>query len=78
MPWHPHQWPKIQAGGIINFGYLILSIERGFEVNERFSLVNESFLSGRVYNRPQIPVYLLDKYPESEWAPFLKKLLEGT
>ena len=84
----PQQWPEIHEGGIINFKYLIITIDESMPLQvmdsqfdrirayERSSLVGDSFLSGRVYNRPSIPAYLLDKYPESEWAPYLRRLLK--
>ena len=84
----PQQWPEIHEGGIINFRYLIITIDESMPLEvmdsqydrikayERSSLVWDSFLSGRVYNRPPIPAYLLDKYPESDWAPYLQRLVD--
>ena len=88
MSSRPDQWPEIHAGGIINFGYVIFTIDlsipsqelddqdKRIKIFKRSFLEGDSFVSGRVYNRPSMPAYLLDKYPESEWAPYLRQLLE--
>ena len=86
MTFRPDQWTEIHAGGIINFGYMIFTIDLSIpsqEVDDPDKLIKifkrsflewESFISGRVYNRPSIPAYLLDKHPNSEWAPYLRQI----
>jgi hypothetical protein len=88
MPSYPHQWPEIQDGGIINFEYLILTYNRKSPSGEwasfsdwvkaykRSLLTGDRFLSDYEYYRPSIPAYLLNKYPNSEWALDLRQLIK--
>ncbi len=87
LPSHPHQWPEIHEGGIINLEYLILTFDddiasRGpgppsnwIKAYKRSLLTGDRFLSDCEYFRPSIPAYLLEKYPNSARSPCLRRLI---
>ncbi len=74
-------WPWEPKEGVFDFGYLLFQVDPGeggagwqvtFQNPSRLS--DATPLSGRTYNRPPLPVYFLEKYPESGWAPVLRHL----
>ena len=85
FPWSmkPKTWPVMEEGGIYNFGYLILTYEvrrttpaHIVKAYNYQSLEGQSFLSGTEYCRPLLPQHFIERYPDSEWTPYLRRLLK--
>jgi hypothetical protein len=74
-------WPWDPREGVFDLGYLVFQVRpregaEGWQVTfqNHPALSDATFLSGHTYTRPPLPRYFLEKYPESEWAPVLRRL----
>ena len=67
--------------GVYNFGYNIFvwgswNVNRGeIHYYNRARVDGESFVYSKAYHRPYVEEYLLQRYPESGWAPILRQLI---
>lgn len=86
----PEPWPELEEGGIYNFGYLVLAPvlppKDRWDIRVRAihceSLIDPPPLVGlepyQLYKhyRSPVPQYFIEKYPDNEWTPYLRRLLE--
>ena len=75
-------WIELDTNGIGNFEYLILSPTLGGDYSDCRGNYYESLegirasseLNNYKYYRHPVPRYFLNKFPDSEWAPYLRQL----
>lgn len=79
-----HSSVEFDTNGIGNFKYIILAPlpggspfldYRGSYYESLEGIRAYSGLNNYKYYRHPVPQYFLDKYPDSEWAPYLRQLL---
>jgi len=83
-PRKPKSWLEPLESSIYNLGYLVLTNERRKHASAWWivhsyhydSLNGEKFILGKEYYLPPIPEYFIEKYPNSDWAPLLQRLLK--
>ena len=82
-PKAPSTWEETHERHIVDFGYLVITTERispagiqTYDVNSfHFTqLSGNTFLSNKQYDRIPIRDYFYAKYPNSEWAEYIKPL----
>ena len=76
-------WPEFNGDVVYNFGYLVLVSGpragpdcRGTYYESLEELSAFSRLKYYKYYRSPVPQYFIDKYPDSEWTRYLRRLLE--